>query len=344
VIDTAFVLCAARALPLIRADLSGAMTALIALAEKHRGTIMSGRTLMQQALPITFGFKAAVWLSGLTAAAERLRWLSAHALVLQFGGAAGTLAALGDEGQAVRKALAAQLKLNEPDVTWHAQRSRLFDIATTLAGLSGAAAKVATDVLLLMQTEVGEVFEPAVSGKGGSSTMPHKRNPVGSIAIRANHQRISALLSTIALSLAAEHERAAGGWAAEWETTRELFELAAGSTERLRDMLSGIEIDPQRMRDNLDATLGLPLAESLMMALAPKIGRGEAHHRVEALSKLALSSRRPLAEVVKSEPAIAGNLTQDEIDRALDPHHYLGSADKMIDAAIEAARRELEVK
>jgi len=188
------------------------------------------------------------------------------------------------------------------------------------------------------------VFEPAASGKGGSSTMPHKRNPVGSIAIRANHQRISGLITTITLSLAAEHERAAGGWAAEWETMREMFVLAAGSAERLRDMTGGLEVDPNRMRDNLDATLGLPLAESLMMALAEKIGRAEAHHRVEALSKLALSSRRPLSEVVKAEPAIAGNLTAEVIDRALDPRHYLGSADKMIDAALETARRELEAK
>ena len=344
VTDTGFALCARKALPIIRADLASAMQALITLAEKHRGTIMPGRTLMQQALPITFGFKAAVWLSGLTGASDRLRWVETHALTLQFGGAAGTLAALGDKGLAVRKALAVQLKLNEPDITWHAQRSRPFDIATSLAGLSGACAKIATDVLLLMQTEVGEVFEPAAMGKGGSSTLPHKRNPVGSIAIRANHQRVSGLLSTIALSLAAEHERAAGGWAAEWETMREMFMLAAGSAERLRDMMGGLEVDAKRMRDNLDATLGLPLAESLMMALAEKIGKAEAHHRVEALSKLALSSKRPLSEVVKSEPAIAGNLTAEEIDRALDPHHYLGSSDKMIHAAIEAARRELEAK
>jgi len=344
VTDTGFVLGARKALPIIRADLCAAMQAVIALADKHRATIMPGRTLMQQALPITFGFKAAVWLSGLTAAAERMRWVGANTLALQLGGAAGTLAALGDKGLAVRKALAAQLQLREPDTTWHAQRSRLFDIATALAAVSGACAKIATDVLLLMQTEVGEVFEPAASGKGGSSTMPHKRNPVGSIAIRANHQRISGLITTITLSLAAEHERAAGGWAAEWETMREMFVLAAGSAERLRDMTGGLEVDPNRMRDNLDATLGLPLAESLMMALAEKIGRAEAHHRVEALSKLALSSRRPLSEVVKAEPAIAGNLTAEVIDRALDPRHYLGSADKMIDAALETARRELEAK
>jgi 3-carboxy-cis,cis-muconate cycloisomerase len=150
------------------------------------------------------------------------------------------------------------------------------------------------------------------------------------------------MMATIAMGLEQEHERAAGAWAAEWETLRELFVLSAGSIERLREMLSGLEVDPVRMRQNLDATLGLPLAESLMMALAPKIGRMEAHHRVEAASKLALASNRPLAEVAKAEPAIAGNISSEEIDRALDPKNYLGSADQMIDAALAAARRAME--
>jgi 3-carboxy-cis,cis-muconate cycloisomerase len=267
-----------------------------------------------------------------------------EAVVLQFGGATGTLAALGDKGTAVRKALAAQLKLIEPDITWHAQRSRIFDIATTLAGLSGACAKIATDILLLMQTEVAEVFEPAAVGKGGSSSMPHKRNPVGSIAIRANHRRVSGMIATITLGFEQEHERAAGAWAAEWETMRELFTLSAGSLEKLCEMLEGLEVDPARMRQNLDATLGLPLSESLVMALAQKIGRAEAQHRVEAVSKLALASGRQLAEVAKAEPANAGNISAEEIDRALNPLNYLGIAEGMIVAALKAARRETEKK
>ncbi len=172
--------------------------------------------------------------------------------------------------------------------------------------------------------------------------MPHKRNPVGAAAIRANHQRVSGMMATITMGLEQEHERSAGAWAAEWETLPELFALSAGSLERLREMVSGLEVDPARMRANLDASLGLPLAESLMMVLAPKIGRMEAHHRVEAASKLALASNRPLAEVAKAEPAIAGNISGEEIDRALDPKSYLGSAEQMIDAALSAARRELE--
>jgi 3-carboxy-cis,cis-muconate cycloisomerase len=194
-----------------------------------------------------------------------------------------------------------------------------------------------------MQTEVGEAFEPAAAGKGGSSAMPHKRNPVGAAAIRANHRRIAGLVAAMVMSLEQEHERAAGGWAAEWETMRGLFCLAGGGAERLREMLAGLEVDPARMRQNLDSTLGLPLAESLMMALAPKIGRAEAHHRVEAASKLALARRRPLAEIAKAEPAIAGHLGAADIDRALDPAHYLGSADSMIDAVLAEARREMEM-
>ena len=344
VLDNAYSLLASRAFVAIRTELVLTMTATITLAEKHRETIMPGRTLMQQALPITFGFKAAVWLSGLTGAAARLRHVAENSLALQFGGAAGTLAALGDNGAKVRAAIAEKLKLKEAPIAWHAERGRMFDIAAALAALSGACAKIAGDVLLMMQSEVAEAFEPAAPGKGGSSAMPHKRNPVGSIAIRANHLRIAGMMATMTLALEQEHERGAGAWAAEWETMRELFVLSAGSIERLREILSGLEVDPARMRQNLDASLGLPLAESLMMALAEKIGRAEAKHRVEAASKLALASRRPLAEVAKAEPAIAGNISAEEIDRALNPRHYLGSADQMIDAAVSAARSELEAK
>jgi 3-carboxy-cis,cis-muconate cycloisomerase len=339
VIDTAFAL---RAMPDIEGELSAAMDALVALIREHRSTVMPGRTLMQQALPITLAFKAAVWLSALTGAAARLRHAKAEALTLQFGGAAGTLAALGEDGAKVKAALARELDLKEAPITWHTERGRIFDMAAALAALCGACTKIASDVLLLMQTEVGEALEPAAASKGGSSTLPHKRNPVGAVAIRANHRRVAGLMATITFALEQEHERSAGAWAAEWETLRELLSLAAGSIERLAEMLAGLELDPARMRANLDATLGLPLAESLMMALAPKIGRMEAHHRIEAASKLALSSNRPLAEVVKAEPAIAGNLSGEEIDRALDPLSYLGSAETMIEAALAAAKSEME--
>lgn len=334
VIDTAFMLIAKQALAALRKELDAAMAALAGLIGAHRGTVMAGRTLMQQALPITFAFKAAGWLSGLGGAGARLKEVEARALALQFGGAAGTLSALAADGLKVRAGLAQRLGLNEAPITWHAERGRMFEIAAALARLSGACVKIAGDVLLLMQSEVAEAFEPAAAGKGGSSTMPHKRNPVDAAAIRANHRRVAGLMATLTLILEQEHERAPGGWAAEWETLPDLFRLTAGSVERLRAMLEGLEVDPARMRENLDSALGLPLAESLMMALAPKIGRMEAHHRVEAASKLALSQARPLAAVAKAEPAIAGNLSAEEIDRALDPARYLGMAEAMIDATL----------
>jgi 3-carboxy-cis,cis-muconate cycloisomerase len=193
-----------------------------------------------------------------------------------------------------------------------------------------------------MQSEVAETFEPAAAGKGGSSTMPHKRNPVDCAAIRANHRRVAGLMATLTITLEQEHERAPGAWASEWETLPHLFRLTAGSVERLRTMLERLEVDPARMRQNLDASLGLPLAESLVMVLAPKIGRMEAHHRVEAASKLAISQGRPLAAVAKEQPAIAGNLSAEEIDRALDPARYLGSAEAMIDAALAMVKKKEE--
>ena len=339
-IDTALMLAAREALPLICAELDAASAALISLADAHRTTLMAGRTFMQQALPISFGYKCAAWLTGLTEARRAIRRAESEALALQFGGAAGTLAALGDKGLAVRAALAKKLGLREAPVTWHATRGRIATLAFALAGVSGAAAKIAGDVLLLMQSEVGEAFEPAAPGKGGSSTMPHKRNPVGAAAIRANHRRVAGLVATIVAGMEQEHERAPGGWAAEWQTLRDLFSLAGGSAERLRTMLEGLEVDPARMRQNLDATLGLPMAESLAMTLAEAIGRDKAHAAIAAASGRAVTAGRPLAEIAAADDAIAAALSPEAIERALDPARYLGAAAAMIDAAIAEAGAE----
>ena len=261
-IDTALMLAAKQALPIIRGDLDATGTALAGLAETHRGTIMAGRTWMQQALPISFGVKCAMWLSGLTEARRALAHAEREALALQFGGAAGTLAALGDKGLLVRAALAKKLALSEAPVTWHATRGRDRDARLRAGAGLGRGDKNSRRRALLMQSEVGEAFEPAASGKGGSSTMPHKRNPVGAAAIRANHRRVVGLVATIVASMEQEHERAPGGWAAEWQTLRDLFGLAGGSAERLKTMLEGLEVDPARMRENFDAALGLPMARA----------------------------------------------------------------------------------
>jgi 3-carboxy-cis,cis-muconate cycloisomerase len=341
VIDNALTLLMRQGCKLLLDDLRAAMAALAALVEAHRATPMAGRTWLQQALPITFGFKAAGWLAALGSTAADLR-AAQDGLALQFGGAAGTLAALGGDGMKVRKALSEELQLPEPAIAWHADRTRFARIACALGMLAGTLSKIATDVLLLMQTEVAEAFEPAAAGKGGSSTMPHKRNPVGAAAIRANHRRAGGLVATMVMAMEGEHERSPGAWSAEWETLRDLFCLAGGSAHQLRTMVAGLEVRPERMRANLDATLGLPLAESLMMALAPKIGRMQAHHRVEAAAKRAVAEGRHLAEVAKAEPAIQGYLSEAEIDAAFDPLGYLGSANAMIDSVLAEARAELK--
>ena len=342
VIDTATMLVARDGLSAMREDLRASAAALRELIGAHRDSLMPGRTLLQQALPISFAFKSAGWLSALTASAARLRRVQATSLAVQFGGAAGTLAALGGDGLEVRAALARRLDLPEPTFTWHADRGRIAEIAFGLAGLSGTCAKIATDVLLLMQSEIGEVFEPPAPGRGGSSTMPHKRNPVGAAAIRANHRRVAGLTATMSMALECEHERAPGAWASEWETLRDLFCLTAGSLERLRDMLGGLEVDPLRMRVNLDATLGLPLAESLMITLAAGMGRMQAHQVVERAAKRAAAQRASLLDVALADPAISGVLSSDAIARALDPEAYLGAADAMIDAALASAEHEME--
>lgn len=342
VIDTAFMLASLRALAEMRADLRRGMAALAKLTEAHRRTLMAGRTLLQQALPISFGYKAAIWLSGLTGAARRLREAEANAIALQFGGAAGTLAALGEAGPAVRKALAARLGLSEAPVTWQAERGRILDLAAALAGVSGSCAKIATDILLLMQNEIGEALEPAGEGRGGSSAMPHKRNPVGAVAIRANHRRIAGLVATIVMAQEGEHERAAGGWAAEWETMRDLFCLSAGALERLVAIVSELEVIPERMRANLDSSLGLTQAESLMMALAPKLGRDAAKRRVETAVKRVAAEGRPLLDAAAADPAISNALDRSGIEAALDPANCLGAADGIIDAALAAAQAEME--
>jgi len=293
-------------------------------------------------VPVTFAFKAANWTAGLVGVRVSLIRNLDENIALQYGGAVGTLSALGPDGMAVRAALAAELDLPEPHISWHSERSRFAEISTALGAASAVFAKIATDIMLMMQPEVAEAFEPAAAGRGGSSTMPHKRNPVGAAAIRANHRRIAGLVATMLMAGEAEHERSAGGWGAEWQTIADLFTLAGGSAEHLAEMLVGLELDPDRMRANLDNTNGLPLAESLMMALAPQTGRMEAHHIVEAAVKKAIAGGLTLAEAAGALTAITTHLSQDEITQALDPQAYLGSANAMIDKVLGEARKQIE--
>ncbi|MBZ8134674.1 3-carboxy-cis,cis-muconate cycloisomerase [Afifella sp. IM 167] len=342
VIDTAFMLLAGRALRILLKDLANGMSAASALAERHRGTVMAGRTWLQQALPIPFGLKAAIWLSGLTAAFRELARLREDGLAIQFAGAAGTLASLGDRGPAVRATLATELGLPDPGISWHAERSRILDLGAGLAGLSGSLAKIAIDVQLMMQSEIGEAFEPAAPGKGGSSTMPQKRNPVGSAAIRANHRRICGLLATLAMAMEGEHERSPGAWPSEWETLRDVFLATGGSLEKGVDIVSGLEIDADAMRRNLQASGGFLMAESLMMRMAGKLGRGEAHHLVAEVARTAMDDGRSLREAALEDARIGGVLSAEEVEAALRPESYLGSSHDMIDRAVQDARAARE--
>lgn len=337
--DTGLVLQLRAALSLIDADLAGLSDALATLANAHKRTPMAGRTWLQQAAPVTFGLKVAGWLDGAGRHRERLRQLRARALALQLGGATGTLAAFGDRGIEVATALAADLHLTLPAMPWHAQRDRVAEVATVLGLLTGSLGKMARDVSLLMQTEVGEALEPAGAGRGGSSTMPHKRNPVSSAVILAAAARVPALVSVMLAALPQEHERGLGSWHAEWETLPEICMLAAGALGHARRIAEGLVVDTGRMRQNLDATHGLVLAETVSIALASKLGRQAAHQVVEEACRTAESQCRHLRDVLAADARVTAHLPAADLSRLLDPEQYLGLAESLVDSVLAASRK-----
>jgi 3-carboxy-cis,cis-muconate cycloisomerase len=339
-LDTAFALLADSAL-------GGACTALDSLANtcgrlaaEHRDTPMAARTLLQHALPTTFGLKVAGWLNALLDARERLGELRARGLAIQLGGAAGTLAALEPGGLALARELARELGLAEPLVPWHSARGRVAEIACALGVTAGVLGKIALDVALLAQTEVGELRESLGTGRGGSSTLPQKRNPVGAASALACAKRVPGLVATILAAMPQEHERAVGGWQAEWETLPEIFRVTSAAAEQLDVALVRAEIDPGRMRANLDATRGAILAERLALELAPRLGRHEAHEKLAAATRLAAERGSSLREVLAADPAVAAVLDPAALERALDPAQYLGAAGELVDRVL-ARHREL---
>jgi 3-carboxy-cis,cis-muconate cycloisomerase len=325
--DTGLVLQLQAALPLLEADLRRLAQALATLAETHIATPMVGRTWLQHAVPITFGLKAANWLASVLDARDRLAEAGRRALQLQFGGAAGTLASLGAQGLAVAEALAEELSLALPDSPWHSRRERLVDLGAALALLTGTLGKLARDLSLLMQTDVGEAFEPAGAGKGGSSTMPHKRNPVGAAVALSAASRMPGLVASLFAAQAQEHERGLGGWHAEWETLPLMLRLASGSLHHMTEAMSGLEVDPTRMAENLGRTNGLILAEAASMALGATLGREAAHRLVERASKRAVAEEMTLHAVLAADPDVSAALDAESLARALRPDHYLGMAE-----------------
>lgn len=339
VIDTAMVLQLREASELITVGLAELADALAALAHKHRDTPMIGRTWMQHALPISFGLKAAGWLDALMRHQQRLDELRTRLCVLQFGGAAGTLASLGDRGLTVAHALARELELGLPAAPWHAHRDRVAEFATVLGLLTGSLGKIARDVSLMSQTEVAELSEPVAAGRGGSSTLPHKRNPVGCAAALTAAARVPALVSTMLSCMTNEHERALGGWQAEWDTLPEIASLCAAALAQMSDVVCGLGVDASRMRANMDATQGLVMAEPVALALAAHVGRAQAHEMVEAACHTALSEGRTLLQVLQSNTAVVAALPADRLAALFDPLGYLGEAGSFVDQVLAVHRR-----
>ncbi|HEX5777484.1 MAG TPA: 3-carboxy-cis,cis-muconate cycloisomerase [Xanthobacteraceae bacterium] len=339
IIDSATSLAIRDGAALIGRDLDRAIKAFAALARRYRKKPMAGRTWLQQALPITFGLKAARYAAMLARVRAQLHEAANNASVLQFGGAAGTLASLGSKGSTVSKKLAASLDLDLPDLPWHGERDRVAVVATTLGIVIGASGKIARDVSLMMQTEVAEAFEPAAPGKGGSSTMPHKRNPVACAQILTAATLAPGLVASALSGMVQEHERALGGWQAEWIALPQLFLLTSGAVAQLAEMAKGLEVDAERMRANLEFTNGLVMAEAIQMALGEKLGRMEAHDLLETASRKAVAEGRHLREIVTDIPQIADTLGEKKLDALFDPLAYLGGADDFIDRALQAAEQ-----
>ena len=335
--DTGLVLQIRQALGILEADLAGLCSGLTQLARKYRSTPMAGRTLMQHALPTTFGVKVAGWLDAMNRHRDRFAETSIRVLVLQFGGAVGTLAALRDKGLQVAEALAAELQLGLPTMPWHTQRDRVAEAATMLGLCTGTLGKMARDISLHMQTEVAEVFEPAGEGRGGSSTMPHKRNPVSAAVVLSAATRVPGLVSTMLSAMVQEDERGLGDWHAEWETLPEIFRLTAGALHQMATIVPHLEVDAVRMRRNLGATQGLIFAEAVTMAMAAHIGKAAAHTLLEEASQRARESGKHLREVLAQNSAVAERLTSAELDRLFAPENYLGVAEELVDRVIDAS-------
>jgi len=334
-IDTALVLQLREALPLISGDLDNLCARLAKMADQHRLTPIVARTWMQHAVPTTLGIKFAGWLDALMRHRDRFLEMQPRCLVLQFGGAAGTLAALGSQGEVIATHLSAKLNLPLPQIPWHSHRDRFCEVATTLALLTGTLGKIARDISLHMQTEIDELREPAEEGRGGSSTMPHKRNPVACAIILATAIRVPGLVTTMLSAMVQEDERGLGGWHAEWQTLPEIVCLTAGAMHHLSILVPRLEIDVKRMRENLELTKGLIFAEAITAALGETNGRSQARELIDAASERAIKEKRHLRDVINDDQKIAKHLSSDQLDKLFDPRNYIGTPNKFIDHIIE---------
>jgi len=339
IMDTALVLQLRAGLTIIAADIAALRGILAGLSKRHRDTPMAGRTHLQQALPITFGYKTAIWLSMFDRHAERLEQLKPRVLVGQFAGAAGTLASLGAKGLEVQQALCEELGLGVPVATWHVARDALAEAVNFLALVTGSLAKIALDLMIMASTEFAEVYEPFVKGRGASSTMPQKRNPISSELMLAASKAVRQHAGLMLDATVQDFERATGPWHAEWMAIPESFVLTAGALHQAKFALAGLIVDENRMAQNLGLSRGLIVAEAVMMGLAPEIGREAAHDVVYDACRLANEKGLSLKDALASDPRVAARIDGATIERLTSPENYLGLAPLMVDRVLAASER-----
>jgi 3-carboxy-cis,cis-muconate cycloisomerase len=340
IMDTGNVLQIRAALSIVERDLREIGNILAAMARKYRDTPMAGRTHLQQALPVTFGYKAAVWLSSIDRHIERIEQARPRVLVGEFSGAAGTLASIGEGGLEMQQLFCEELGLNQPLITWHVARDGIAEAVSVLGLITGTLGKIATDVMMMSATEFGEVSEPFVPGRGASSTMPQKRNPISSELMLAAAKAVRQHVATMLDGMIHDFERATGPWHLEWISLPESFLLTASSLANAKFMLAGLVVHEQRMRENLDLTHGLIVAEAVMMAIAPKLGRQHAHDVVYDACRKAIEGNGHLADILAGMPEIIEALgSVDAIRRHCDPANYLGLSGQMVDRVLGARMR-----
>jgi len=336
VADTALILLLKRAQTILVSDLQRLEKALITLSERHKATVMLGRTLMQAAPPVTFGLKVAGWLGALSRDRKRLESAFDEALVLQFGGASGTLASLTDKGTVVARALAEELGLSCPEAPWHTHRDRLANLLCCCGVLTGSLGKMARDISLLMQSEVAEVAEPGGEGRGGSSTMPQKRNPIACALTLAAAQRIPGLVASFLSAMMQEHERAVGGWQSEWPVVASIIQSTGSAVSSMAEVAEGLSVDPARMRQNIENTKGLIFAERVMMLLAAELGRDVAHKLLEDTIRRSVAQNKALSALLAELPEVSSRLNRSVLDQLEIPEQYLGSAEAFREALLNS--------
>jgi len=332
--DTATVLQIRDALVLVEREIDAIANALAALAKRHRDTPMAGRSNLQQAVPITFGYKVATILAAMERHRQRLKELRPRVLVGEFGGAAGTLSSLGKDGLRVQEALMRELGLDQPEIAWHTVRDRIAEVGCFLGLVTGTLAKLATDVKLLMQTEVEEVYEPFAEGRGSSSTMPQKRNPISCLYIIACTSMVRQNVPALLDAMVEDHERSTGPWEIEWIAVPEIFCLASGALNQARVIAEGLEVNEKKMRANLDITNGMIVSEAVMMGLGPHLGRQRAHDLVYDICRKAIGTGRDFLDLLAEDKEIARHMDRAALSKLCDPANYLGLAGEMVDRVL----------